>query len=65
MMVILNSPSGPNSPLAGEPLWWPEIQRIDRADVRILAPCSRGVNGNSPQSLVVSIFFCGNLLNAL
>ena len=58
-MVILNSLSGLPLTLAGEPLWWPEIQRIDRADDGILALCASGVNGKSPQCLVVGLHFCG------
>ena len=56
-------PQQPPSHLGREPLWRLEIQRIDRTNVHILSLCDCGVNGKSPQFLVVKLYFCGKAMN--
>lgn len=58
-MVILNSLSGLQLTLRSESPWRPEIRGTGRADLRILALCTWGVNGKPPQPLVVSAKICG------
>lgn len=56
-------PQQPPSHLGREPLWRLEIRRIDRADFCILSVCACGVNGKSPLRLVVTLQFCGKIVN--